>query len=166
MWRRAGQTLLATRNLEAQRAREAALQKYLEQMQTLLVDQDLHNVLPTSDLGTVARAQTLAVLEALDETRKRIVLQFLYESGLIKKPTQNREPVINLAGANLRKADLHDLNLSDADMHGTSLQEADLSGATLRKTNLKNADLEGANLEGADLKDAQLDGVKSSKVTS
>jgi hypothetical protein len=36
-------------------------------------------------LSTVVRAQTLSVLEGLDPDRKRILLRFLYESGLIRK---------------------------------------------------------------------------------
>src|SRR5215203_85488 len=59
------------RELEAQRAHEAALQKYFELVGNMLLEH------PENDrLGTVARAQTLAVLEGLDPERKRILLQF------------------------------------------------------------------------------------------
>lgn len=57
---------------------------------------------PGDNLGTVVRAQTLAVLEGLDFVRKRILLQFLYESGLIRKD----KPVVSLVAANLSRADL------------------------------------------------------------
>ncbi len=57
---------------------------------------------PGDNLGTVVRAQTLAVLEGLDFVRKRILLQFLYESDLIRKD----KPVVSLVAANLSRADL------------------------------------------------------------
>ena len=57
---------------------------------------------PGDNLGTVVRAQALAVLEELDFDRKRILLQFLYESGLIRKD----KPVVSLVAANLSRADL------------------------------------------------------------
>ena len=57
---------------------------------------------PGDNLGTVVRAQTLAVLEGLDFVRKRILLQFLYESGLIRKD----KPVVSLVAANLSRAAL------------------------------------------------------------
>ncbi len=57
---------------------------------------------PGDNLGTVVRAQTLAVLEGLDFVRKRILLQFLYESDLIRKD----KPVVSLVAANLSWADL------------------------------------------------------------
>jgi len=57
-------------------------------------------------------------------------------------------PGCNLAGSNLKKADLV----------GAKLQGADLSGADLGMANLRRADLQGANLAGADLSFANLPG--------
>src|SRR5215211_1769357 len=76
---------LEARELEAERAHEAALQKYLEQMREVLADpkRPLRRSTMGDALSTIARAQTLAVLEGLDPYRKRILLQFLYESNLI-----------------------------------------------------------------------------------
>ena len=68
----------------------------------LLIDQPLRRASPGDNLGTVVRAQTLAVLEGLDFVRKRILLQFLYESDLIRKD----KPVVSLVAANLSRADL------------------------------------------------------------
>src|SRR5215204_4560724 len=100
-------TQLVNTGLEAQRAREAALQKYLEQVGKLLIEHP-----ENASLGTVGRAQTLAVLEGLDPDRKRILLQFLYESDLIKADA----PVITLRGANLRGAYLKGAFLEGADL--------------------------------------------------
>ena len=57
-------------------------------------------------------------------------------------------PGCNLAGSNLKKADLV----------GAKLQGADLTGADLSMANLRRADLQGANLSGADLSFANLPG--------
>ncbi|MHB8790359.1 MAG: pentapeptide repeat-containing protein [Desulfobulbaceae bacterium] len=57
-------------------------------------------------------------------------------------------PGCNLAGSNLKKADLV----------GAKLQGADLSGAELSMANLRRADLQGANLAGADLSLANMPG--------
>src|SRR5215218_10252320 len=98
------------RELEAQRAHEAALQNYFEQVGTLLIEQPLRRASPGDNLSTVVRAQTLAVLEGLDPDRKRILLQFLSESGLILKD----KPVVSLYAANLMDADLSGADLSEA----------------------------------------------------
>jgi hypothetical protein len=71
------------RNLEAGRAGEAALQNYFEAVGELLIEKQLPRASPGERLSTVVRAQTLSVLEGLDPDRKRILLLFLYESGLI-----------------------------------------------------------------------------------
>jgi len=68
----------------------------------------------------VVRAQTLSVLEGLDPDRKRILLRFLYESGLIYKD----KLVVSLAAANLSDANLSDANLSGADLSGANMQGA------------------------------------------
>ena len=70
--RRHTQTLQTTRELEDHRAQEAALQNYLEQVGKLLVEEDLRSATLGDNLSTVARAQTLAVLEGLNPNRKRI----------------------------------------------------------------------------------------------
>src|SRR5215218_5346100 len=98
-----------TRELEAQRADEAALQKYFEQVGKLLIEHP-----DNASLGTVARAQTLAVLEGLDPDRKRILLQFLYESNLIEAES----PAISLLGANLGEANLEETHLEKANLVG------------------------------------------------
>jgi Pentapeptide repeats (8 copies) len=165
------------RELEAQRAHEDALQKYFEQVGKLLIEQPLYKASPTDTLSVVVRAQTLAVLEGLDPDRKRILLQFLYESGLISKS----KPVVSLRGADLTGANLSvailiyaNLRrtrlvgaalifafLSEADMVAADLSLADLGGSTdLSETNLQEANLRGANLIEADLRGANLQDAK------
>src|SRR5215208_2003035 len=100
------------RTIEAARADEAALQNYFEKVGTLLIEQPLLQASPGDNLSTVVRAQTLAVLEGLEPERKRILILFLYESGLILKD----KPVVILALANLAEADLQRVNLRGADL--------------------------------------------------
>jgi hypothetical protein len=78
----------------SQRAQDEALQAYLDHMSQLLIEQPLRRASPGDNLSTVARARTLTVLPRLDSERKRSVLQFLYESGLIVRP----RGVLNLRG--------------------------------------------------------------------
>jgi hypothetical protein len=125
-----GRRTQEARELEAQRAHEAALQNYFEQVGTLLIEQPLRRASPGDNLSTIVRAQTLTVLEGLDPDRKRILLQFLYESRLIFK---NR-PVVYLALAKLNGANLRGANLIWANLVG-----ADLLKATLRRADLRYA---------------------------
>jgi hypothetical protein len=138
------------RNLETQRTRAAALQTYFEQVGKLLIEQPLRQARPGDNLSTVVRAQTVAVLEGLDSTRKGIVLLFLSESHLISK---GEDKIVALNGANLRDADLRDLHLRAVALDGAYLQ-----GANLRRAYLKDADLGGTGLSGADLTNANLSG--------
>lgn len=75
------------RELEAEvlRAQDEALQAYLDQMSTLLLDRDLRRLKGDSEVRTLARARTLTILARLDGGHEKSVLQFLYESNLIKK---------------------------------------------------------------------------------
>jgi len=100
----------AQRKLEEQRADDAALQSYLDQMNNLLLEHNLRNPEEgqDSEVRTIARARTLTVLGRLDSSRKKQVMQFLYEADLINSP----QPVISLAGANLQSVDLRGTDLS------------------------------------------------------
>jgi uncharacterized protein YjbI with pentapeptide repeats len=151
--------------VENQRAQDAALQAYLDQMSQLLTDKDrpLHRAQPGDSLSTIARARTLTVLTRLKGNRKGSVVRFLHEAGLIAKD----RPILLVHGSDLRKADLREADLSKAylsgaNFGGTNLWRADLSGADLSEAdlseaNLLEADLKRANLSGARLTQAYLD---------
>jgi hypothetical protein len=96
------------------------LQNYFEQVGKLLIEKPLRRSSPGDNLSAVVRAQTLSVLEGLAPERKRILLLFLYESGLIYE----RKLVVSLVAANLSNA-----KLSMANLRGADLIEADLRGA-------------------------------------
>ena len=123
---------------------EAELNTYLDQMSTLLVDNNLSHSQPTDEVREVARDRTLAVLLRLDPVRRGIVLQFLYGAGLIMKG----DVKVSLSGADLSRAKLRGANLSGADLSGTNLSGVDMTGANLDRT-----DLSGSNLSHAIMPD-------------
>jgi len=135
---------------------EAALQAYIDNMSELILDKHL-NFGPIKDIRTIARVRTLTVLPRLDGERKKIVVKFLYDSGLIDKGSS----IVDLSDADLSSIDLHFTNLSKADLSQVNLQKAnmfiaDLSGADLNHADLSGADLNGANLREANLRFARL----------
>jgi hypothetical protein len=169
-----------------QRAQDDALQAYLDQMAQLMLLEEADEAKPKplrksvrgDDVRILARARTLTVLRRLRSGRKRSVLDFLYEAGLIEKT----QPIIELGspdrdgnaadlrgaeliGAVLRRADLSGMhngaNLSGADLRGADLFEANLSRANLRGSNLSGADLSYVDLSGADVSERQLRDAKS-----
>jgi len=138
------------RAIEDQRAQDTALQAYLDQMGNLLLEKDLRTSKEDSEVRTLARARTLTILERMDPSRQRQVMQFLSEAVLVQR-VEGRQPIISLRQANLSGAELWDIDLSGAD-----LSEADLSGAILRGAKLSGADLGDADLSGANLIEADL----------
>jgi hypothetical protein len=136
--------------VEDERAQDTAMQAYLDRMSQLLFDQarPLHISKKNAPERTLARARTLTVLARLKGERKGSLLQFLYESALIRAHNDREPTIVPLIGV-----DLSGVALRDADLRGVDLHEADLSKATLSA-----ADLRGADLQGADLWEATLDG--------
>jgi uncharacterized protein YjbI with pentapeptide repeats len=158
-----------------QRARDVALQAYLDKVSELLIDKGLRE--ETNEYGNkrvTARARTLAVLAQLDGKRKRTVLQFLREARLINRHqcvlrNLTIQPhIVGLENADFTNAKLRGMRLIstsreepislkgallvDADLRDSDLELADLSSADLKHADLRDAILRGANLKGADLR--------------
>jgi Pentapeptide repeats (8 copies) len=165
------------REIAAGRAREDALQGYLDRMSELILDKNLRDSNEGDVVRDVARARTLAVLKDLgesqkgrkdqefrfiDEDRKGQVFRFLYEAGLISGVDERRNKAIIYPGkADLSEANLTFANLSGANLEGANLRQAYLSYADLKDANLSNtillsADLTRADLEGADFTSTDL----------
>jgi hypothetical protein len=138
----------AERELAVQRTQDEALQAYLAQMSTLMLEKDLRNSEEDSEVRTLARARTLTVLRRVDTSRKDEIMQFLLEAALVHRVGESA-PVIELG-----RADLGDVNLREADLAGANLREANLREAGLRYANLSEANLSNAYLKGADLSEA------------
>jgi pentapeptide repeat protein len=153
--------------IEEQRAQDAALQAYFDQMGSLLLEKDLRTSEEGSEVRILARARTLTVLGRLDPQRKTAVMRFLVEAELVQT-VEGRGPIIRLDGANLSSTNLganlsstnFDFNLNYANfgaiLRRPSLFGASLNGANLSKADLSLANLNDADLHGADLSDANL----------
>jgi hypothetical protein len=74
------------RDLEEQRAQDAAVQAYLDQMSTLLLERDLSD----KKVQILLRARTLAVLEGLDPSRKKRGRAVLGRSRPVTQRRRNR----------------------------------------------------------------------------
>jgi uncharacterized protein YjbI with pentapeptide repeats len=179
----------AERELAVQRAQDEALQAYLNQMSSLLLEKDLRESEEDSEVRTLALARTLTVLGRLDPSHKLAVMEFLVEADLVQR-VEGRGPIIRLQSADLRGANLSDpdevspgcglscydpeqvvnlrgadlafANLTNAQLYRADLRDANLSGAFLEDANLEGANLLGTNLSGAFLKDAGLLGANLS----
>jgi uncharacterized protein YjbI with pentapeptide repeats len=142
--------------IETDRARERALQRYLDHITELLLEKSLHSSEKGSPVRQIARARTLTVLAELDGRRKGIIIRFLYQSNLIKKDS----PIIDLSGADLDEVDLsgndESENRDKTFLSYLSLSDIQLAGVNLRKANLREAKLSGANLLMTDLRKADL----------
>jgi uncharacterized protein YjbI with pentapeptide repeats len=157
------------------RAQDEALQAYLDKMSELLIDKKLHEKSYDYDPERVtARAQTLAVLERLEDApqHKRTVLLFLREARLINRydhynPKEEHEVLyyahyVGLENADLSGADLEGARLISTNekipisLKGANLRGAKLSGAILRGAELREADLREADLSEADLRPSKL----------
>lgn len=143
--------------IAADNQREAARQAYIDKMSELLLEKGLRGSKAGDEVRNVARVRTLTVLSQSDNKRKRSIVRFLQESGLIDQ----HNTIIDLSFANLREANLHQVNLSNANLHEVDLRRANLAGADLRHADLSEAELEGANLYGARVTEEQLTKAKS-----
>lgn len=140
------------RDIALDNQQEAALQDYINKISELLLEKHLRESKPEDEVRTIARVRSLTVLSRLDIYRKRSVIQFLYEAGLIIEG----KSIIDLSGADLNKAFLGALMLNCANLSGTFLMGANFLSANLRGANLSETTLIGAILTNADLTGANL----------
>jgi uncharacterized protein YjbI with pentapeptide repeats len=141
------------RNIEAQRAQDASLQAYVDQISNLMSEWHLGDRPSDSPGFKLAQAQTFTLFTSLDRARKRIPLRLIYDLALIHKDA----PLLSLKGAALDTADLHEITLLDSSLREADLRLADLTGANLRGSDFSWADLRGADLRLAVLTDASLE---------
>jgi uncharacterized protein YjbI with pentapeptide repeats len=142
----------ADREISFDNQREAALKEYIYKISELLLHENLSNSKPESEIRKIARVLTLTVLPRLDGVRKRSVLQFLYESGLVEKD----KCIVDMTEADLSHAYLSTINLSKAEISKTNLDGVDFAGANLSGANLTGSYLLSANLNIANLSEANL----------
>ncbi len=138
------------------------LQAYLDKMSDILLKQSEPGQDKEEQVLRIAQARTKAILSLLSPNRKKAVMVFLQETGLLNNMN------FSLHSADFHQANLQNFNLQGANLQGVNLQEADLSGAKLNGVDLSLADLSGAdlsraNLTGANVTEEQLRTAKSLK---
>jgi uncharacterized protein YjbI with pentapeptide repeats len=145
-------------DLADQRAQDEALQAYLDQMSTLLLEKNLRNSEEDSEVRTLARARTATVIQRLDADGNQNVIRFLDEAGLAMggQSSPGLLAGVDLQGADLEGADLYTADLYAADLSEAKLNRTILMGADLSYADLSDAFLRDANLMGADLSYADL----------
>ena len=139
--------------VENERAQDAAVQAYLDQLTQLLVtqgDDALIKMQVDEDVRQVIQARSEPLLRSLSATRRWGLVLFLAVMGLLAKA----RPLVSLAGADLRGVDGREAPLAGINLRGADLMEADLSNANLLQTNLSNANLREADLSNANLSKA------------
>jgi hypothetical protein len=152
--------------IENLRAERAMVETYLEDIGTLLLEENLRTEGENSDVRLLARARTLVILDGVSEDRKVRLLEFLSETQLIQFGSQGEPPVISLRFANLsetrlvKRRILSNTDLDRAELMGANLYDANLENTELPRADLSGADLTGADLTGADLTGADLMGTK------
>jgi Pentapeptide repeats (8 copies) len=133
----------AERELAVQRAQDEALQAYLDQMSTLLLEKDLRDSEAGSEVRTLALARTPTVLERLDPSRKSELMQFLLEADLVEG-LDGRDQIIELGTADLKGANLTGAVMPFAYLSGANLRGAE--GFTNEEIEQEASSLEGATM--------------------
>jgi uncharacterized protein YjbI with pentapeptide repeats len=139
---------MRTQDVEDQRAQDAALQAYIDEIENLMLNRNLEGSRGGDTARVIARARTVTVMHRLDADGNRVVVRFLREAGLIG----GEEASIGL----LRHTNLAGVDLEGAALSGADLTRANLRGANLNGAVLSSAYLQGAKLDGANLRDAEL----------
>jgi hypothetical protein len=168
-----------SRDFEAERAQDSALQAFLDQISHSDTYRELRTAAASGHKRAVLRAKLQTLLLQLDGKRKGVLLSFLHGGMLIRKkaitPYEYTKEGVKLKytkeGAKLEPWKYPILRLNDIDLSQTELNPHtkltfdDLRGTILRGAKLSKVNLSGANLSGADLREADLSGAHLRKAT-
>jgi uncharacterized protein YjbI with pentapeptide repeats len=154
-----------------EKQKDELLKTYINDMKASLLDREhpLKDLKKNSESRSIARTITLTTLTQLNSEqdqqkakegkynqRKGLIMQFLYESGLIKFAPKV-DSIISLKTADFTFADFYNAYLESANLIFANLNHANLKRANLKRANLKSSNLEGTNLKGAKLQFANLE---------
>jgi hypothetical protein len=126
---------------------QATLDNYINDISTLTLFHKLSHPPSGSPVRAIALARTDTAIRNLDGPRRGILLRYLWEAGLIRRP----RPVVYL-----HKVKLNGAVLANAYLYGADLGTDYLIGADLQATDLHGANLKWANLDRAKLIRADL----------
>jgi uncharacterized protein YjbI with pentapeptide repeats len=142
-------------DIEDQRSQDTAMQAYLDNMSTLLIDEQgtqLRKLDPDEEVLNLIQARTETVFAVLDTKRQVSIVRYLARAQLIK----GNNPAISLERLDLEGINLTEVDLSDTSFEAADFSHAQFSAANLERANFRNADLSGATLQSADLSSASL----------
>lgn len=145
----------AEREIAKNRQQEDVLQSYLDRVAELLLKEKLLTT-ENEDIRNVARVQTMTVLRWLDSRRKRLILEFLEEAGLLRTWRRSDSELQLDIQRNYPAVDLHGANFSGDDLNGIQLFHAKLANTNFTGANFENAVLEGTDFSEAILTAANL----------
>jgi uncharacterized protein YjbI with pentapeptide repeats len=167
---------------------QATLQSFLDRISDLLLNHNLRGSKPEDEIRNVVRTETFSTLSQLDGNRKGILIQFLYQEGLISTPSTTSDrnnPIIPLDGADLRNISMSGTGVAIISqkhgslnaficnqshtvlliklkqqpmMKGIDLSGIDLKGADLSNSNIRCVYLNNADLENVNLTDTEMFG--------
>jgi hypothetical protein len=158
-------------SIQGERAREAAVQQYIDRVSALVT-----NGITETEMA-VGKAQTGAIFRLVDGDRVGRILLFLSELDLLRAFEPNLEFVdlrssdlkgmpfsgVDFEGSDLRYSELEGADLSDADFEDADLRSVDFKDAKLQSTNFERARINRADFDHADLRGADLSGVFGAK---
>lgn len=165
--------------------KEALLQTYLDRMATLLLEKQQEMAQVDGAARVVARTRTFTTLLQLDATRKRHVLTFLIDSGLLLLINLDYVDFSRIAymypvkailnNVSMRYANMEHIRFSNVEakkinaehaifswayLSNIEAPSANLRQSTWHHARLSDSDLSDTCWEGADLRDAVLTNVK------
>jgi uncharacterized protein YjbI with pentapeptide repeats len=133
------------------RLQEERLQKYFDQMTSLLLNNQLRQSNQDSEARSIARSITLATARGLDSERKKILIKFIYESQLIDLVGVVDLSGIDLSNTNLEHVKLRLSCLPHANFSNSNLAKASFSNSNLQRANFRKTQLYRTSFVGADL---------------
>jgi len=151
-------------SLQERNTEIATLNSNVAMLQSTMAVEEIYrdSLLVLLEDSNTSNDELVSMIEAANNTILVLQSDFVVQQNLIftwmVRAINGDLPNINLSGADLSYANLHDANLSGADLSGANLNVVDLSYANLYGSDLRNANLSGANLYGSDLRNANLSG--------
>jgi uncharacterized protein YjbI with pentapeptide repeats len=159
-WWISHQSEQAQQRIADERYQQELFRGYLDQISTLLVENDLQSADEFSEVKTLAQSITATTLRELDSQRRNSLMLFLRSTGLATPLPGSNGTAGILSWASLENMDLSDTTMNAIDLNFARLTNSDLTNAYLgggsNLTNVKfiNTTLKNTQFDDADLRDA------------
>ncbi|MFT3890873.1 MAG: pentapeptide repeat-containing protein [Anaerolineales bacterium] len=124
---------------------ESALQSYIDYMTSLLLEKNLRESQPDTEVSNIARIRTITAMKSINSSRNALLLSFLREGHLIFPFSK----IIRLNHSDLSNIDLQGCYLSEMDFDWVNFSRSNLQGTVWSKSFLHNAIFHDANLSNS-----------------